>query len=323
MKRTTKICLIIGVLLLVAGIAVSAVGVVLGGIGDVRNYRPAAGDNNLLQIPAGDISHLEIMADYEDVIILPGENNTIAIDYTDSAARTHEYTLTASAVDGKQVCTFMGTDHGGFWGNINFGFWEETPSITVYLPEQMGLSVHTGSGDVYMKQLTAGNITVTTASGDVEAETVSGKDIGVTTTSGEIDLELVRCSGLSLASVSGDIDAENLTLEDGGMTVLTTTSGEITVHGASIPGNVDLSSVSGEIGITDTDITGDIHAKTTSGDVSIFLNSIDNHQVKTETTSGMLQVPSSSPTAKNTLAVSTTSGDIRVGYSHKRDQHHD
>lgn len=321
MKQSTKFCISTGIILIVVGILLSAAGILMGGLSDIRNYRPENLQAQELELSADTVHHVEIMTDSEDVTVLPSDGNSLKIIYADSETETHSHELTASAVDGKQICTFYTHHTAGFSGNVQFGFVSAETHITVYLPEGMGLSVHSGSGDVEIFDVAAGNVVITTASGDTDAKDLTALRFELTTTSGETDLENVTCNDLSAASVSGDTEVETSLIQ--GSLSLLSTSGDITLQGSTVSGNINLNSTSGEISVTVCIAEGDIHANSDSGDVALFLVSVDDHFIKTDTSSGIVDVAGGSRTATNVIAVTTSSGDIQVGDSHGHNRQHD
>ena len=340
MKHSKKICILVAVACVVAGLAIMAIGFVLSltlGFRGHSNVRSAS-------TPVKpDFSEIEIHALGSDVRILPSEDNRCRVDYTAS-----ERTTCDVSVEGG---TLRIAEHDGrhWYEHISFSWWGNivNDSITVYLPADSynRLSVEGASSDVTVPAgFTFREAELATASGGInfsgtvqhtlELKTVSGdqalsgiscEELKVSTTSGWLMLDTIEAGALRVSSTSGDVTLTGGTID--GALELGTVSGELELHNVtadsaeftSTSGDIDLENValtdqlniettSGEIELEDCD-AGGCWIKSTSGDVEGTLRS--QMQFVTHTTSGDVSVPTSIGVDK-ICEITTTSGDIRM-----------
>jgi hypothetical protein len=187
--------------------------------------------------------------------------------------------------------------------------------ITVGLPADIELSIHTGSGDVNLAERNApveittgsGDLEVAAAAHDLEARTGSG-DIEVGKAGGEVNfhtgsgdvyarevegpLDVSTGSGdVSLRSVAGDFEigtgSGDVEVEiSAGDAQASTGSGDISLSHHT--GGVDLSTSSGDVILGLDGGRGDVMIKTASGEVDVVLYGGDAYEVDIETGSGSI-----------------------------------
>lgn len=113
------------------------------------------------------------------------------------------------------------------------------------------------SGDISINGITANRLNVENVSGDIELSGVSCDEIDIYSVSGRIETDIERAEDMDFETVSGKI---NVTLNNVGATVKTkTTSGKISVDGATVSGN---NYVFGDGG-------SDLSIKTVSGNITV------------------------------------------------------
>lgn len=333
MKRFTKTCLILGVILLVCGLAVSAAGYVSGAVRDIRAPRSSPTKIEVLDVPAGKLELLDISLSSEDVNFYSSQDGDLHIEYPIRDDVTYEYRDTG---DTYQFYS-SNSGRGWHWFRIELGFWHrDDSSVNVYLPEGMGVQLSTTSGDVLAQNLGAGQIDISTISGEIELQNLTAGDFGASSTSGSITLGggtisgSAKCSStsgeiemtntdisgtLSCNTTSGEIDLSGTTVAstESDAANLSSISGDISLATVTIKGGLDLSTTSGEIDLEPATVYGDIDAESTSGDVSLNLTGAPKHRIDhTSSTSGGISVTGGDENGTAGISVSTTSGEIEI-----------
>ena len=335
MKRFTKLCLILGAVLLACGLVVSAAGYVGGAVRDIKNQRisnrtPTTMET--LDVPAGKLELLDISLSSEDVNFYPSKDGDLHIEYPIRENVTYEYRDT-----GKTYQFYSSNSGRGWhWFRLEFGFWNREDIVNVYLPEGMGVELSTTSGDVLAQNLGAGQIDISTISGEIELQNLTAGDFGAnstsgsitlgdgtiagnacfSSTSGEIEVTNTNISGtISCNTTSGEIDLSSVTVasQEKDAAGLSSISGDISLATVTIQGGLDLSTTSGEIDLEPATVYGDIDAESTSGDVTLDLVDAPKHRIDhTSSTSGGISVTGGDEAGKFGISVSTTSGEIEI-----------
>ncbi|HWA76678.1 MAG TPA: DUF4097 family beta strand repeat-containing protein [Polyangiaceae bacterium] len=130
---------------------------------------------------------------------------------------------------------------------------EEPCSVDLSLdvPENLALTLRTGSGDVSLTSL-RGDISLRTGSGDVVGSDLAGLNFSAETGSGDARLELSPARRVHVQTGSGDV---SLTVPSGAYHLdVSTGSGDQALRGvsndASAPDRIDVSTGSGDLKIT-------------------------------------------------------------------------
>jgi DUF4097 and DUF4098 domain-containing protein YvlB len=251
MKRFSKICVLVGAALLVVGLGVAAVGWGLGAIEDIRSVGSVetAPEN----YTAENVSRLEISLSSADVTVLPSPDGDLHITCSDSSNVQFTGQL-EETVTGERVYTLtqraIQPEH--WWEVLQIRFTSQEDDVTVYVPENLALSVSTLSGDVDLENVILGDCALTTTSGDlyVEDATLTGT---LTTVSGDVALDP--------ATVPGNLSVK-------------TTSGDIFLNLAGAPAHqaAEISSLSGETFVSGCDENGaySLTVTSTSGDIVVL-----------------------------------------------------
>lgn len=128
------------------------------------------------------------------------------------------------------------------------------------------LQLHSTSGDVEARDVSAADVSACATSGDVSLLRVVGHSVSVESTSGDVELDIVCAdAGVTAASRSGDIELANL--QGCGAVTSHSTSGDIELRNAEAQ-RFELSTTSGDIeGV----LIGQyhFHARSASGDVHV------------------------------------------------------
>lgn len=223
-------------------------------------------NNYKMNYPADDLTKLKVISKAGDVTILPGDNKNIVVEadvvmtsmsekWQDRIIRKY---LNLGFEQKEDVLKFRGDfnhtvknyqlpgyliKHLGTPGSkINF---------TVYVPDNLFISIHDGSGDLTVKNLSNG-VYISDGSGSILVDSISGR-IEVHDASGDIRIRNIMSIGeLTIRDDSGDIFAENI-------------YGNIDINDAS--GSIYMDEVQGLVDIRDG--SGDIIAKVKDGRVNV------------------------------------------------------
>lgn len=178
--------------------------------------------------------------------------------------------------------------------------------LDVYVPEDLieTLKVDTASSDTRMSNLSINKIIVNTVSGDFKGEALAANSFKLNSTSGDIEIKDHK-GEIKIDSVSGDVMLVN---GDGdGDIEVSTISGNVYVEREDSC-NIRIGTISGEVEIN---LSGDaqfyFRANSVSGD-------IENKFPVEIISSGRTGLEGIVGSDEKEIIVSTTSGDISIGY---------
>ena len=286
MKRFTKVCLVLGILLLVAGLAVGIVSYGLGAEKDIRGaLNPPTPETEEIMIPGSELGRLEVSLISDDVRVEVSRDGNAHIRYPVSEETQYEYQTDEGKIRGLDACTFRAeTLESGYWFRLDL-IRTDWPPVTISLPADYDgeLKIRTVSGDIKIQEITAGNSEFITTSGDIWLSDVSvGGTADISDTSGEVVLENVQASSAcEVKTISGDIRARGGTFT---RYQVSTTSGEIRAEGITSADWMHLQTISGEVTVRSSTIT-QLECKTISGDIEVR-NNDKIGQFQCSTTSG-------------------------------------
>jgi DUF4097 and DUF4098 domain-containing protein YvlB len=101
-------------------------------------------------------------------------------------------------------------------------------NVRLQLPTSVPVEIKTVSGDVTVKNLAGGALSVSTASGNLDAESFMGKLV-MQTASGDVEIDGFVSADFSIESASGDVEIEGLRFSSGAGRIVSQ-SGDITVR---------------------------------------------------------------------------------------------
>ena len=302
MKKFTRFCLILGAILCIVGGSAMAAGYAGGALPEVTGRSSSAvqqiasrtgaqtvGQASITLDPK-EYTYLDFQLSGEDLAIRPSQDDQIHIRYQDQK-HVRYHTRTEAPADGSSGSTFV-FSRMELDNRFHLGFtFASEDQIQVSVPQGMGISV-------------------STVSGDVELSSIDLKSLDLTTSSGEIDLSNVTVSGdLLLSSISGDMELESTAVSGG--THLETTSGELDLERCELAAAA-FYTVSGDL-TGSAKIDGDIILDTTSGDVNLDLRGSAAHrQGSVDTVSGDMDLVGLAPSGSYPIDVSTVSGDVHI-----------
>lgn len=314
MKKSKKIALLVGALLLAAGLAVSLIALAMIGF-DFGRLSTEQYEEKTFSF-AGPVSALEIHGASHDVRILPWEEDGVRVVCYESERVSYEVKTEADTLSVSAVSSGSARWFGIFMG--------KEPVTTVYLPaaEYESLTLRNGSGDVRVEDgLVFGRASVEALSGDIAffadvtgnlaARCKSGNlflaDLAagaceLESTSGDLTLKDVACGPLSVQTLSGDLNIIRLKGED---VTLRTTSGDLELDGAECASLAAISN-SGELDFHGLSAEGDVTLESSSGDVELEKSFAGAFSIATS--SGSVHFERSDA---DSLSVTTSSGDVR------------
>ncbi|HEY6892102.1 MAG TPA: DUF4097 family beta strand repeat-containing protein [Solirubrobacter sp.] len=245
----------------------------------VAGWTIGAVERTNTQVLPGPIDDLVVDADGGEITVVPGGGDTVRIN---STVKGSIHTPEPHAFrDGNTVHL------NGKCPDISFG--PCRARITIYVPRDTPVEVHSGSGDLMASGL-SGRVSLETGSGDVSATGLSGP----------VDLQ----------TGSGDINARGLS----GQTQMHTGSGDVTAQGLG-PRNVIAETSSGDVSLDFQVGPNDVMASTASGDVDITVPRGGTYHVNADPGSGDQQIDvKTDPGADRGITASTSSGDVTVAY---------
>jgi DUF4097 and DUF4098 domain-containing protein YvlB len=244
----------------------------------VAGWTVGAVERSTTQVIPGPVDRLVVDADGGDITVVPGGDSVRINSTVKGSIHTPEPHAFREGntirLDGK--CP-----------NISFG--PCRARITIYVPRDTPVEVHSGSGDLTASGLTA-RVDLETGSGDVSATGLSGP--------------------AELRTGSGDVNARGLS----GETRMHTGSGDVTAEGLG-PRSVTAETSSGDVTLDFQLAPKNVVASTASGDVDIAVPRGGFYHVEADPGSGDQQVDvKTDPDATSSIRANTSSGDVNVNY---------
>lgn len=294
------------------------------------------------ELPAEGIESLNVQYDMSsnDVCFYTHQKDTIIVkEYLNFTAEEEQLsTVTVNGnvlkIEGKRRSSgsFFGVNCGGSFSGGGY--------TEIYLPKAFfaDYTVSTISGQIEFNGVEAGELHLSSVSGDIRVPSATGK-AEISTTSGDVFLE--KSEGeRSIFTVSGDI---HLTDSEGALTAGTTSgdifidvqkgvvsvntvSGDVTIWECN--DSVEVGTTSGDVKVIARELSGTLSVGTVSGDVTLSLPEEAVFDFEYDSVSGdcdtffdnELSYNKRGNSAhgvhgtggQNKVAVSTTSGDLRV-----------
>lgn len=295
MKKGEKVLLVLGALLIAAGVLT---GVTLG-----WDYMPGDSAHNDIDFPASGAesagcSFISVQLDRLDVNIYSSTEKTVELSSWGSQTPERvDVTLDGGVlrITEKKL---------GFFRRLAAS---DDDAIVVRVPENWigTVDVSTKSGDVYAGNLSSSQLTLRAASdsGTVSVSELKVAETQLSTVSGSVFLDAYRGGAVTAETTSGYMTVSDLKTEN---VTLSSVSGDLSVRNADLTGTLTLHSTSGEINLDDVTAAA-IAADTTSGDLE--LDEVDTQSLTFSSMSGdisgeLLHI------AEFAADVSTVSGDI-------------
>ena len=226
----------------------------------------AASDSSEYEIPADQVSIIDIQWEAGSVLIRPYDGETVKIDEKINGVGT-DAPMSCTQQDGRLSIRY--TDKGDVFSFISLG---QDKELSVFIPERLAKSaglkikVNTASAKTDISGIDALSIELNSASGNINISEASAQKLNLGTASGSVYLESMAAGEVNASSVSGGIEAYMLEKYKG---AFETTSGEIKVMSKVCPDELDADSVSGRITIgLPEDSSFELEKETVSGEFS-------------------------------------------------------
>ena len=280
---------------LLCGAALAAVGFDPGRLGTfnyVTNAYPVSGD----------FQHIVIRGDREKIALAPAEDGECRVVCREEEKEKHVIqvengTLTVESTARRR------------WFFVDFSFFAEGPSVTVYLPRAAfgTLTVEGSTGNVAIPaDFSFDSIHVTLSTGSVDCRAASAGAMIVKTSTGGIRIAGVKCAGDVEVSVStGGTMLENVTCQN---LLSTGSTGGLTLKNVIASGKFDLRRSTGSIRFERCDAET-ILAKTSTGSVTGTL--LTNKTFSAHSDTGQVEVPGGGSGGR--CEITTSTGGIRIG----------
>ena len=308
MKRAL---IIIGIVLLLVGGAIFALGIV-----------NSSKNKNIItkEYEVEDFNNLNIDISTADLVIKKSEDGKNKVVCAEREKEYHEVkvennTLLITSIDKK------------LWYERIFSFNFTKMSVTVYLKDnqynELKIDIETGNTNVD-KGFTFNNISFEGSTGDVEILSNVNTLIDMTVSTGNIKLQDINTKNIKLKTSTGDIKVNNVNVEED--IKIDVSTGKINLD--NVTGvNANLESSTGKMFLTNVILSGNMNLKASTGDIKFDGSDAANITVKTSTgdvtgtiltgkvftcntSTGKVQVPDS--VAGGTFKAETSTGDIKI-----------
>ncbi len=281
MKKSTKISLIVAVVLILVGAIFSVTAMAMVSF-DWTAFNTEHFRETGFTITE-DFENIEIKAVDLDVWLTESPNDDCYITTIDSKHIVTEVEVVDNTLKINRV------DRRSWHEYVTFGFYEEEINLLICLPKAKytTLNLMTSGGNVDIpKAFEFENATINTVSGNVDVNELKAERLNIVTVSGNIDLDNGIATKLKIGATSGNIELEN--------TVATET--------------IKIDTTSGDVSFECID-AADYEMHTASGNIEGSI--VTPKQFYTSTSSGFIAVPESEdPTGD--FVISTTSGDCKI-----------
>lgn len=257
-----KVLIAVFSVLIVVLVVMLAAGVARGRSGVFSVFRPQQPPamTEAYDFPAAEIRSIELSLSFDDVQIEPGSGDTLRVEQWTDGSLSEPRKLHCELRDGA-----LSASTAGVSGSSLFSLGPTTLSrVTIRIPAGMTLPVRAavGAGDLDVRDLQFGDLTVDSGAGNITLSGVSAEDAEVHTAAGDIDLRKVVCRRLDCSSAVGNIDVAETDVE--GDVYLDSSSGDqqfagscASCSGSASAGDVKLE-VSGVSRVTGSSSAGDV-----------------------------------------------------------------
>ncbi|MEA4889754.1 MAG: DUF4097 family beta strand repeat-containing protein [Clostridiaceae bacterium] len=311
MKSTVRILIILAGVFIIVGAIVAFTAIAIGGFrfSSLNTGLPYS-EKNYTYDAAG-VTELEIRDISCDVNLIGSGDQSVKIVCYEN--EKDYYTISLST-DGKlSIVKSISKNWYDFFG-INFNPHEQTLTIAVPAEFKAAVQVGTISGKITLsKIMMEGSLKADSTSGDISLKNITAGETSAQTVSGSLELDTTV--------VNGDLR-------------LQTTSGEINVAATDIAGGLSAETTSGSMDFTDTRARDDIDAGSVSGDIKLdhlggtdfslktisgairgsIVGNPGDYTFKADSVSGNIHLPDSA-SGKKSFKAATTSGGIDLEYS--------
>ena len=276
MKKSTKICLIIALAMVIFGGSLFAAAMSI----NKWDWTTLSSDDfvtNTYEVKE-EFSRISINTDTADIKILPSSDNSCRVVCLEKEKEQH----LVSVADGELIINLNNTR--AWYDYISIV--NVSPVITVYLPagEYGKLCIKESTGDVEIsKDLAFENIEIKTTTGDVDCGAATRGELSITAGTGDIFIQNISAEKINISVISGRVEAFDVSCTgdlrinvNTGKTKLTRlkvgslhsngTTGDIALTSVIVAGKIDICRDTGDVKFEHSDAS-DIYVRTDTGDV--------------------------------------------------------
>lgn len=319
MNKAFKTLLIIGIILITSGLLTAGTAIALGYAGVLPKFTETY--EEAVFTTKESFENISIKSADMSVKIVASENNECKVVY--SQPKDSKFDV---KVENGTLTVDCRIDFYWFMNFISFG--EKRPNITVYLPkyEYKDIEIENTSGNIDLvcdfetANLKCENVILKNVSGEIKLSNILADKAYLETVSGEVFVsnvmqkpEEIKLSGKILPAIgSAEIKTVSgkINLADGyigGLTKITSTSGDIKVDSGMSFYNLDMRTTSGRLTLSDAVCTGDVVINTTSGEVNF--ENLGCNNFTAGTVSGAVK---GSFSCGKLYDVTSTSGEVKL-----------
>lgn len=298
MKRSTKIWLIIAVVLTLVGL------IIFGGTMTVLDWdfsklSTVKYETNEYTVNE-EYKNISIVTDTSDIVFLPSEDSDTKVICEEQKKARHSVSVDASG-----ALTVEINDTRKWYERIGISF--TSPKITVYLPagEYGALSMRSITGDANIpSDFSFESIAISAGTGDISCFASASGEMSIKTTTGDIRIENANATALSLSVSTGDVKLTGISCQNLSASAST---GDITLSSVVASEKLTLKTSTGSVRFSASDASA-ISVNTGTGDVTGTLLSEKNFITNTST--GDVDVPEN--TEGGRCEITTGTGDIKI-----------
>ena len=309
-------------ILLIAGGALAAAGLIIGGITfavfgfDTTKMSTSKYTTNTYEADKG-FMNISIEGDTEDIVFVKSDDDNCKLVCYEEVDRPHDVKVENNTLT-------VTRKNKAYW---NFGINFEEPKMTVYLPETIydDIKIKSDTGDIDIpEEFAFDKMELSVDTGDVKVRSSVNEQISIRTSTGDMDLADIEASELKLETDTGRISINDVDIDgdidikvDTGKVTLEKIScndliskgdtGAITLRSVMAKGKYHIERSTGDVRFESCDAQ-EIYVRTHTGDVSG--NLLSDKVFITETDTGSIDVPKTTTGGK--CEIKTDTGDIRI-----------
>ena len=272
MSRAIKIWLIVGIVLVLAGVTVCGV-VLATSLSELEGTSSDKYESNSYTVTHS-FDSIKIITNTSDVRLAASDNGECRVDTYELTKMKH----TVSVEDG--VLTVRITDTRKWYDHISI--YTKNTYVTVYLPKDSykSLKAELDTGDITVEDsFEFSSIVIDTDTGDVVCDASAGGKISISTDTGDIWVNGVTAGELHLESDTGRISVKASELEALNIDVNTA---DIRLTLTRVTGRTDIESDTGDT-VLDTCTLGETNIEADTGDVELKACELGKTRIETDT----------------------------------------
>ena len=259
MKKTTKVWLIIGTSLFLAGSILFTI-VMSVSNWDFRKISTREYQTKEYFIEEN-YQNISIEADEADITFLFSEDDKTKVVCYEQTVETYAVTVTNNT-----LVINVQEKKKNFLDYIQINF--QTPKITIILPqkEYNEISIKTSTGDVFVKNLCVKTVDISVSTGDIELSSITCDNLISNGSTGDVYLKnVIATQQIYIQRNTGDVEFESC---DGAEIFIKTSTGD--VEGDFLTGkDFIVKSSTGDIEVPKNSAGGKCEITTSTGDVEI------------------------------------------------------